>query len=368
MALQIWLPLDGNLKNFGLNPMTFTHVNSSSGGLSTDDNGKIGKCYKRTIKSAGRLRSSATIDLNNDFSMVCWICVDTTNDTSAQGVLTNHSHEHKTGAGLTLKKISDTDCRVSCNTGTGSDRTYNTHYGNTNIFGQWHHIGLTYNKTAKQLQLWVDGTVDFTLSNYAHASRADYIDLFGWSTTYVNDNYVPLIRLNDVRVYDHCLSTREMKELSKGLCLHYALKNKTPATNLAKNATYSIYNNQKVPATLEKLNETYQGCDIYRLTMTPTSAALASHKNDLASHGVYGFRRAFAANTKYCFWILYRPVTHNDIRVGGIASNINGWTEIAPHYYGDGWYRVGQARNGTVTEEKTDNIFTSYRCPSAVAD
>jgi hypothetical protein len=67
--------------------------------------------------------------------------------------------------------------------------------------------------------------------------------------------------------------------------------------------------------------------------MTPTTAALSSHKTELGSHGVYGFGRNFLANTKYCFWILYRPVTHQDIRVGGTASNISGWTEIAPHYY-----------------------------------
>jgi hypothetical protein len=105
--------------------------------------------------------------------------------------------------------------------------------------------------------LWVDGKVDYTLSNYAHVSRADYIDLFGWSTTYINENYLPLIRLNDVRIYDHCLSTKEMKELSKGLFLHYGLKTKTPVANLVKNSAYSIYNNQGVPATLTKLNETY---------------------------------------------------------------------------------------------------------------
>lgn len=368
MALQIWLPLDGNLTNIGLNPMTFTQANSSSGGLVVDNNGKIGKCYKRTSATPGRFRSSTTIDLDNDFSMTCWICVDTTNDTSAQGVITNHSHEHNTGSGLTLKKINDTDCRVSCNTGIGNDRTYNTYYGATNIFGKWHHIGLTYSKANKQLQLWVDGKVDYTLSNYAHVSRADYIDLFGWSTTYVNANYLPLIRLNDVRIYDNCLSTKEMKELSKGLFLHYGLKNKTPVANLVKNSAYNIYNNQGVPATLTKLSETYQGCAIYRLTMTPTSAALSSHKTELWSHGVYGFSKNFLANTKYCFWILYRPVTHQDIRVGGTASNIGGWTEITPHYYQDGWYRAGQRRDGSATTDKSDNIFTSYYCPSVVAD
>jgi hypothetical protein len=48
-----------------------------------------------------------------------------------------------------------------------------------------------------------------------------------------------------------------MKELSKGLFLHYGLKTKTPVTNLVKNSAYNIYNNQRVPATLTKLNETY---------------------------------------------------------------------------------------------------------------
>ena len=368
MALQIWLPLDGNLNNLGLNPMGFNPINSSSEGILTDINGKIGSCYKRSTSSAMRLRSSTTIDLNDDFSMVCWLCVDATNDTSAQGIVTNHDHNTHTGAGITLKQIGASDCRVSCNTGTGSSRTFNTYYGSTNIFGSWHHVGLTYSKSKKCLQLWVDGKVDYTLNNYSHASKADYIDIFGWSTGYVNANYTPLVRINDVRIYDHCLSHREMKELAKGLFLHYQLKNKTPITNLVKNAGYNIYNNQGVPATLVKLTETYQGCSIYRLTLTPTAAAVNSYKTELWSHGVYGFRQQFNANTKYCFWIYYRPVTHNDIRVGGTASNIAGWTEIAPHYYSDGWYRVGQYRNGAVAENKTDNIFTSFTCASAAAD
>jgi hypothetical protein len=67
-----------------------------------------------------------------------------------------------------------------------------------------------------------------------------------------------------------------MKELSKGLFLHYQLKNKIPETNLAKHATYSVYNNYGVPATLTKLSETYQGCAIYRLTITPTAASISS--------------------------------------------------------------------------------------------
>jgi hypothetical protein len=32
--------------------------------------------------------------------------------------------------------------------------------------------------------------------------------------------------INDVRLYDHCLSPKEIEEISKGLCLHYTLNNR----------------------------------------------------------------------------------------------------------------------------------------------
>ena len=222
MALQVWLPLTKNLSNQGLNNMTFS-IDAGSN-IILDNNGKIGACYSRSTKqTSGRIVSNSTINLSEDISMACWALVSDCVGDTANGLISNHSHANNTGVGITVKQVSTSDYRISCNTGTGSNRTYNTYYGTTNIKGAWHHLALTYSKSAKQLILYVDGNTEYTLNNYVNSSIADYIIIFDWSTTYSGISYRPATKLNDIRIYDHCLSPKEIKEISKGLVLHYPL-------------------------------------------------------------------------------------------------------------------------------------------------
>ena len=221
MALQIWLPLTGDLHNQGLNPMTFTNQNTSN--IVVDNSGKIGKCYKRTTKNtAGRIISDSNINLNGDLSMCCWAKVIETPGDSANGLISNHSHADNTGFGICVKQVSTSDYRISCSTGNGSGRTYYTYYGTSNIKEAWHHLALTYNNTTHLFQLWVDGKVEKTQS-YTNAAKNDKILIFDWSTTYDSTSYRPACMLNDVRIYDHCLSPKEVEEIAKGLVLHYKL-------------------------------------------------------------------------------------------------------------------------------------------------
>ena len=240
MALQVWLPLTKNLSNQGLNNMTFS-IDAGSN-IILDNNGKIGACYSRSTKqTSGRIVSNSTINLSEDISMACWALVSDCVGDTANGLISNHSHANNTGVGITVKQVSTSDYRISCNTGTGSDRTYCTYYGTTNIKGAWHHLALTYSKSAKQLILYVDGNVEYTLNNYVNSSIADYIIIFDWSTTHNSIHYRPAAKLNDVRIYDHCLSPKEVKEISKGLILHYPLNDAyvEETTNIASNLSPS---------------------------------------------------------------------------------------------------------------------------------
>jgi len=129
------------------------------------------------------------------------------------------------------------------------------------------------------------------------------------------------------------------------LVLHYKLNQPIGLTDAILNQdTYTVYNNYAgsgTTGTLTNLSETFNGHVVRREVMTPNDTSVNNFKASLGSHGVYGHRQTFLANTKYVFWIYYRPISHTDIRAGGTASNIGGWTEIPPVAVGDGWYRVG---------------------------
>ena len=247
MALQVWLPLNGNIKNQGLSNLKFS---LSGSGITTDSTGKIGSCYKRaSIRSGGRIASNTTINLNGSISMFCWAKVTACVGDTANGLVSNHSHANNTGFGITVKQVSASDFRISCSTGNGSSRTYMTYYGTTNIKDKWCHLGLTYNKTSNTLKLWVNGSCEYT-GTYTNSSRADYIWIFDWSTTYSDASYQPACSINDVRIYDHCLSEDEIHELSLGKVGHWCLND----YEISRSGLTSVTWNQQAPGSFTLAN------------------------------------------------------------------------------------------------------------------
>ncbi len=272
MSLQVWLPLNGDLHNQGLSNLTF--INNTSN-ITIDNNGKIGKCYTReTVKTNGRIISNENILLDKDLSMCCWAKVTATVGDTANGLISNHNASTKKGFGITVKQISTDDYRICCSTGNGSSRTYHTYYGTTNIKDTWHHLALTYNHTKEQFQLWVDGKVEKTQS-YTNNAEESKISIFNWNLSSDAANYHPACSLNDVRIYNHCLSDKEIEEIAKGLVLHYKLDefNSNLLYTIPKSFNAAAYNAYQFAMTENlEANQTYTlqlwDVDIYHSVKT----------------------------------------------------------------------------------------------------
>jgi len=84
--------------------------------------------------------------------------------------------------------------------------------------GVWTHLCATYdNRTVK---VYVNGELQYTTTtgsdvNFANMTRAD---LNSWYGAYKGQHYE-----NDVRFYNHALTAEEVKEIAKGLIVHYPL-------------------------------------------------------------------------------------------------------------------------------------------------
>lgn len=240
MSLKVWLPLDGDLRNLGCSDLQFSYSGSN---ISVNNEGKIGKCYKRTASAADAIISDTPILLGINQSMFCWIKMDSfQSSASLTGILGQHRYSSNTGMGITLRYASASTGYASVNTGTGSSRTYNSYYGSTLLnAGTWYHIGYTYD--GSNIRIYVNGNLDKTQIFTNMSCPSEYIQVGNWSFSGTGgigiSNYSAPGSINDVRIYDHCLSPLEVKELSQGLVLHYKLDRKKlqSGTNLVTNIT-----------------------------------------------------------------------------------------------------------------------------------
>lgn len=213
MSLQVWLPLNGTLENKGLSNITVTN-----NGAVVDNNGKLGKCYKFTrgnIQIPGF--SFAEMKPGKKFSVALW-CKGVTDG----WLLTCGAWE-----------IQMRSTHISVYAGPNGGY-YPAKYTATIDNDKWYHIAFTWDGDNLLLKLYIDGI--FRAQNTF--STTDF-SIAPFYLTWDGPRYV-----NDFRMYDHCLSAREVKEISKGLVLHYPLDDGyvEPTINLVPNSdTFSGY-------------------------------------------------------------------------------------------------------------------------------
>ena len=305
MSLQIWLPLIKDYKNYGLSDLQFAPVSTNTVMVS---GGKVGaSCYYNNSHQAGGFVSNKTIALGNNITMSCWFKFTSLTPDSALGGSMGGQHRYQTnsGMGLTIKYISSTTGYLSCNTGNGSSRTYNTYCGNTLLTANtWYHAALTYDGAT--IKLYLNGKLDGAHSYSGQYSPADYIHVFGWAfgdvtiAPNIYGGYKLYGYLNDFRIYNHTCTAKEISEIAKGLSLHYKLDGESP--NLAMNAGYD---------------------------KTGSGYLIASYNFDRA-----GFGRYLKAGEKHTVTVCFTP--HANFSYFNPHLNSGAWGGWLPAMYSDG--------------------------------
>lgn len=210
MGLQIWLPLCGNINNQGVLGVT------ASGAPASWGNGKIGKCATFTGNVANRITTPDMQALHHtdNFSYCVWLNQNYSVDANkTQFAFTyGRADAGSYGYGIQIRSTSI----IACWFGTRATEI-------TCPANEWHHIAVTVSGTT--IKYYVDGILSKTATT---ATLPTYLDseckgLGLGCFHYSGDIYPYYGSMNDFRIYDHCLSAREIKEISKGLFLHYKL-------------------------------------------------------------------------------------------------------------------------------------------------
>ena len=210
MGLKVWLPLDGDLRNLGS-----SNVEVTNNGATVDDAGKIGKCYSFDGNDDYiRLNSSELYNIftggTQQFSICFWVYhADTT-----RAIIFG---DYNLSGAINFNTELTTDHKARFYWAGAPDKTF----ASTFSVNTWTHLTLAYN--GNKLLCYINGVkiTDEWSGTLATKNKTSGVFYLGrdnrTGTTTLNG------KLNDFRIYDHCLSAAEVKEIAQGLVVHYKL-------------------------------------------------------------------------------------------------------------------------------------------------
>ena len=195
-------------------------IKVTNNGAIFNSTGKLGGCYSfGTGASSLSLPESFFTSFVDDFSIACWVKFITWNSSYATvWAATSTSASWKNiMAGLFRNGSSS---KILFCIGNDSSSTQSSCITTEDIqLNTWYHFVCTY--TSGKICLYQNGIL---VSSY----NTSIVPKFS-STQYFNigkmreNTYQTNSNISDFRIYNHCLSPMEVKELAKGLVLHYPL-------------------------------------------------------------------------------------------------------------------------------------------------
>lgn len=226
--LCLWFPFtDGTIKNYGLiNDESITGTSSTF-----VDDGKLGKCLNQ-----GQIDISADITakiLNNQELTICfWLYVDAEEGSTTKRNLLfgNNSMGANNNRKFSLFQYPTcNDLYLSWMNDTENKTFFGYSWSGILPSYTWTHVAVTYNNP--HISVYINGELFKTASGVSESSSFSYDTRIIWSNAYR--------KLNDFRIYNECLSPKQIQLISKGLICHYPLSNidgKIGGRNLLSNS------------------------------------------------------------------------------------------------------------------------------------
>lgn len=306
MSLQIWLPFCKDGYNQGLNN---NQINADNRVF--NNNGKIGKCLELTnflsLNVPQSIYDVYTVP-ETEISYCLWVKIDkaylnnliSTTDFSTKKSMYNRIMGFTAGT---------SSSGMGFQVYTGDNLTSSTVLNTLQLYGflrngaiakysdvveinldEWYHLCITYDKI-NVLNFYINGvlvTSQTALRNSLNTSITNKILGLNAAISNLNNSSAANVHLvhlkeyfNDIRIYNHALSPKEVEEIAKGLVLHYKL-------------------NQN----LNVLNNCYQYPTFFN---SSSSNAGWSHWSQSGASGTYGQNTdkqfIFNKNNSYSHWI-----------------------------------------------------------------
>lgn len=208
MSLQAWYPLDGNIKNYGVGQLTPTVTTTPA----YVNGGKIGAQALSTGGIKWTAAQSASVLNNTAISIAFWI--KPLNTTSGQIFGTDEMSANNNRKFAIFAYPNGNDLHLSWMNDAASTTFVGGVWSGVFPINVWTHCCITYNNPT--VTIYINGEKKATTSGVSNSSS------FNYETQVIHSSANRY--LNDFRVYNHCLTPREVRLLSAGMILHLPLK------------------------------------------------------------------------------------------------------------------------------------------------
>ncbi|QGA80324.1 LamG domain-containing protein [Candidatus Nanohalobium constans] len=205
MSLVGWWKLDGSAED------SIGSYNGYEQGSPSYSNGKIGDCYDNTSGGSNGvelIRHSDFVEYEDYYSFSLWFKSTTTSGNGGARIISRDYSEYAT----VLLSQNESSPQSSSNKGLPDFSV---------SVNQWHHLAFSVDVGSDEARIFLDGELVGTSSTHNTEANRPYV--IGGNTEGDGDisgNHFEG-KIDDVRLYDHKLSKKEVKQLSRAKVLHY---------------------------------------------------------------------------------------------------------------------------------------------------